>query len=298
MRNHEFGREATAWAEENRTRSGVSEVGQRQKKLMNIHDRNCVQPVGLSGKDHTGIHKGSRWSISRDGLLDAALNIFLWGGKASLVLMLSVIISLLFWYIRGWIPYHVTQSYKNYVIWLDTSIFGFLPSLWIQQHCRNELLDILMRDIWLSYGYVILFGSTIVFSFRGQVQRHILSVSFTLFLGLVIHYLIPTQPPWMAVDGLIRVTGDHLSSLDMNPVAAMPSIHQAIICLAGCALWQYGTFARLMGMIYNVLMATSLVYLGEHFLADSIAGIVIAVISWLAAGQISLKFKKVKSQPN
>jgi len=96
----------------------------------------------------------------------------------------------------------------------------------------------------------------------------------------------------MAVKGVIRVYGDYISSLDMNPVAAMPSIHQAIIGLAGCALWQYGSLGRLVGISYNILMAFSLVYLGEHFFADSVAGMIIAFLSWFVAGQVLLACKE------
>jgi uncharacterized membrane protein (Fun14 family) len=72
----------------------------------------------------------------------------------------------------------------------------------------------------------------------------------------------------MAVKGVIRINGNQFISLDKNLVAAMPSIHQAIICLAGCALWQYGTYGRSIAIGYNAAMAFALIYLGEHFLAD------------------------------
>ena len=90
----------------------------------------------------------------------------------------------------------------------------------------------------------------------------------------------------MAVEGVIRINGAFYTSADKNLVAAMPSIHQAIICLLGCALWRYGNLGRLVSITYNVLMAISLVYLGEHYVVDSIAGVIVATSSWLLAEQI------------
>ncbi len=286
MRKRESEREPGAWAAANRSTRDLKKATQSRRSVMGLCDHASIQAVGFDTKHHTEISSVSRWSLSGEGLLEAASKIFLIGSKAFLVLMLSVMCALLFCYIRGLIQAFSVQSYKNYVIWLDTCIFGLLPCIWIQEHFRNNLLDIFMRGIWFSYAYVLIFGSSIIFALRGQVQRHVLSIIFTFSFGLIIHYLIPTEPPWMAVNGVIRVHGDYISSMDMNPVAAMPSIHQAIICLAACALWQYGALGRLVGISYNMLMAISLLYLGEHFFADSVAGMVIAILSWLIAGQV------------
>lgn len=285
-------------AAENRFGRNLPEVDHGQRNLTKIPNQNCIQVLGQDTKNHIKMQRVSPWSISRNGLLEAASRIFLWTGKISLVLMLSLMSSFLFWHIRSMIPDYITQSYKAYVIWLDTSLFGLLPSIWIQQHCRTELLDMFMRGVWFSYIYVLIFGSSLILIFRGQVQRHVLSVVFVLSFGLFIHYLVPTQPPWMAVNGVIRVAGDHISSLDMNLVAAMPSIHQAIICLAGCALWQFGSLGRFVGLAHNVLMTVSLVYLGEHFIVDSVAGIAIGIVSWILAGKVLLRYKITNNEKN
>ena len=230
------------------------------------------------------------------GLIEAARTIFTYLGKILLLLSLSLTCALLFWHIRAWIPGSLAYSYKTYVVWLDSSIFGVVPSLWVQQYCRIESLDGFLRGVWFSYVFVLIFGSTIVFICRGQARRHVLSVIITLSAGLLVHYIVPTQPPWMAVEGVIRINGAPYTSADKNLVAAMPSIHQAIICVLGCALWQYGNLGRLVAITYNGLMAISLVYLGEHFLADSVAGVILAIASWLLAEQILMRYREVKKE--
>lgn len=227
-----------------------------------------------------------RESISIAGLLEATKTIFIWTGKTLLLLVVSVICSLLFWYIRALIPTWIHHSYKTYVMWLDSLPFGIVPCLWIQQHLRNQLLDILFRWVHISYMYAILLGPTFAFIIRGETKRYLLSFILTISIGLLIHYMAPTQPPWMAVEGVIRINGDYFTHLDKNLTAAMPSIHQAIICLAACLVWKYGIHARVVAISYNIMMGMALVYLGEHFIVDLIAGILIATGSWFIAKRI------------
>jgi hypothetical protein len=93
------------------------------------------------------------------GLFEATFRV----GSICLAFTLSLLCAPLSWHIRACVPASVYHSYKTYVIWLDSPIFGMLLSLWFQQHFQCELLDIIMRGVWFSYGFVIIFGSTIVF---------------------------------------------------------------------------------------------------------------------------------------
>src|SRR3989304_10550594 len=62
-----------------------------------------------------------------------------------------------------------------------------------------------------------------------------------------------------------------------NPVAAMPSLHMAIsvvvLLIAMRVNWTLGAIA----LLYNGGMAFSLIYLGEHYLVDILAGIAVSV---------------------
>jgi hypothetical protein len=270
----------------------VNTLGSRKTfETLSMHsDKACLRDESLAINDivqfPAEISTTSGAIISIRGLVKAARNIFSWLGKALLIMILSLTCALLFWHIRAWIPGSVTYSYKAYVIWLDSSIFGVVPSLWVQQYCRIEFLDRFLRGVWFSYVFVLIFGSTFIFILRGQTQRHSLSVILTLSGGLLVHYILPTQPPWMAVDEVIRINGALYTSADKNLLAAMPSIHQAIICLMGCALWKYRIYGRVISVAYNIIMIGALVYLGEHYVVDAIAGIIIAILSWVTAEKI------------
>ena len=239
-----------------------------------------------------------RNSISIAGLIEAGKGIIIFILKAVLICSFSIICAFLFWRIRDWIPSVFNYSYKAYAIYLDSILFGTVPSLWVQQNIRIEFLDIFLRQVWLSYVVVLLFGSTFAFCVKADTIRHLLSVVLTLVIGLFIHCLIPTQPPWMAVEKVIRINGDYYTMVDQNLTAAMPSIHQAIIALLGCVLWKFGLWGKVAGFSYNVLMLIALVYLGEHFVIDSFAGILIAIQSWFLSKHLVIFFLNIKSKFN
>jgi len=57
----------------------------------------------------------------------------------------------------------------------------------------------------------------------------------------------------------------------------------AITVVVAIHLWQHGRLLGLLGMLYVVSMGFALVYLGEHYVTDEIAGVVLALIAWQLA---------------
>ena len=107
------------------------------------------------------------------------------------------------------------------------------------------------------------------------------------------------QPPWMASvgghihPGVERLTGRggsvlgvHVSQMVMGPignqVAAMPSLHAAFALLLALYLWRLvPRYTRPLLAVYPPLMTLALVYSGEHYLVDCIAGWVYAVVTFV-----------------
>lgn len=229
--------------------------------------------------------------ISKSGLMEASKNIFKLIGMIILLFGLSLICALLFWYIRASIPGFLNHSYKAYAIFLDSFGSGIVPSFWAQKYFRNEFLDNFLRWVWYSYVYVLLFGGAFVFLIKGDTKRYFLATILTLVIGLLIHYILPTQPPWMAIGEVIRINGNKFIEIDKNLTAAMPSIHQAIICVFTCSLWKNKIYGKIFSIIYNLTMAAALVYLGEHFVIDAVAAVFLAIGSWFWAEKILSRMK-------
>jgi len=65
---------------------------------------------------------------------------------------------------------------------------------------------------------------------------------------------------------------DIYETLGGNPLAAMPSLHFATSVMAARLLWEVDPVAGAAGCLYAGTLAVALVYLGEHYVVDVIAG--------------------------
>ena len=65
-------------------------------------------------------------------------------------------------------------------------------------------------------------------------------------------------------------------SLAGNPFAAMPSLHFATSVMAAHVLSDTGPTAGALGWAYALTLGFGLVYLGEHYVVDLLAGLALA----------------------
>jgi hypothetical protein len=113
-------------------------------------------------------------------------------------------------------------------------------------------------------------------------------------LGSAFYWAIPTAPPWWAAkNGYLGEGGELLvrrmmieygpefwgdlwgplyDVLGGNPVAAMPSLHFATSLMGAHLLREVDPVAGAVGTAYTAMLGLALVYLGEHYVVDLIAG--------------------------
>jgi membrane-associated phospholipid phosphatase len=115
-------------------------------------------------------------------------------------------------------------------------------------------------------------------------------------IGASFYWLAPTAPPWYAasvagrredlhgeqdVRRMMVEYGEHFwrdgwgplySVLGGNPLAAMPSLHFATSLMAALLLAEAGPVAGALGASYAAVLGFALVYLGEHYAVDLLAG--------------------------
>jgi len=141
---------------------------------------------------------------------------------------------------------------------------------------------------------------------------------YTLFdLGAVFYWAIPTAPPWWAAargrldDGRqLRVRrmmieygqqfwGDRWGGLyDVlggNPLAAMPSLHFATSLMGAHLLAEVGPVSGAVGWTYAGTLGLALVYLGEHYAVDLIAGAALAEGVRTALPRLAPAYRRVSS---
>jgi hypothetical protein len=115
-------------------------------------------------------------------------------------------------------------------------------------------------------------------------------------ISLVIHWLFPTAPPRLAHVGLtdtlrafsgIDIGSPHSSPFS-NPVAAVPSLHAgfAIGVAYGVAKFARRTWVRVLGVVYPVVVALTIVVTGNHFILDAIAGMLVMTIGIMAGARL------------
>jgi membrane-associated phospholipid phosphatase len=110
-------------------------------------------------------------------------------------------------------------------------------------------------------------------------------------LGCAVYFAAPTAPPWWAseqkliedeeVRRVMVEVGEETwgtawpkmyETLGGNPWAAMPSLHFATSVTAALALSEVGRVEGALGWTYALTLGFGLVYLGEHYVTDLLAG--------------------------
>lgn len=235
-----------------------------------------------------------------------------------------------FVYVAGIFVYTLLRAFADetaipvrvdYPIAFDRWLFlGTDPTVWLQR----QLFD--PREIGLAdylavathWSFFITPHAVAIGVFllqRRHFPRFAVLVVGTMWLGLVLFFIVPTAPPWFAGEigqlaGVRRIMdyvggsihGSAYSSLyaalgEPNSVAAMPSIHMAVTF--ALYLWARRHLPRLAGwfLAYTAVMALALVYLGEHYVADLIVGMACALAAWAIALKVAPELSEPVTQP-
>ena len=186
-------------------------------------------------------------------------------------------------------------------------VFGGVdPTVWLQHHLYNaaQPLDAHWYDAVCTLIYTSHFLATPIVAAilwlraRELWIRYISRVIVLSFSGLITYVLFPEAPPWLAArDGYLAPVGRlsargwiwlHAGNIDAllaraqsggsNAVAAMPSLHTAFATLIALFIGSLlRTRWRYLLALYPLAMAFTLVYTGEHYVLDCVAGALYAL---------------------
>ncbi len=210
-------------------------------------------------------------------------------------IFLSLVV--LFDYIRGLIfaliTYFELPVYMNYAIELELLLGGgkMVPILFqdlVRGLAIAPVLDRFFVVVHSSHFLVFLFLGLMVWLLRPDgFNKYKLSMLTLMYAGALVYFVVPTVPPWMASAqfGVIPPVAHTAATiyntsvptlqkaLDVNPIAAMPSLHAAFPTLC-CLIAIYHFRRRAWPMVfYALLIFVAIIYLGEHYLVDVIAGV-------------------------
>ena len=187
------------------------------------------------------------------------------------------------------------RVHVNYPIRIDRAIgLGEIPTLRLQRalgrpghvYTHDKALSIVHWS-WFFAPHAAL--GWILWRHPARVAESAARVAAVFDVGAAVYWLLPTAPPWWAADrgSLPRVrrimteAGERLwgrywtrlyDSLSGNQLAAMPSLHFATSVMAAHVLSDVGRAPGAVGWAYAGALGFALVYLGEHYVADLIAG--------------------------
>jgi membrane-associated phospholipid phosphatase len=206
-----------------------------------------------------------------------------------------------------------------YVIKLEKFLFGGIPPVdfqkWFlhpQAPTEFSWFEKLMTVAHGSHFVAFLMVGFIIWLYKSDYFRFF-KVSFYLviFLGLLGYLVVPTVPPWMAANvfglfpRIVRFIAviynmtipDISSGFDTNPIAAMPSLHAAFPVLCSLILWRIYKWKASAFYLYALLMLFVIVYTGEHYVVDVLAGLILAVVCYFAAHKIARIKSCVEREP-
>jgi membrane-associated phospholipid phosphatase len=210
------------------------------------------------------------------------------------------------------------RLHVRYAIRADRAIgFGELPNVRLQRALSRPgdvtALDralVVVHWAWFVEPHLALLWILVRRTERFARAARQMAAAFDL--GCLVYVAVPTAPPWWAAQqGLMdeeTTAGEErlvaeappprlrrvmvevgertwgrawprlYDSLGGNPWAAMPSLHLATSILAAILLAETGPVAGASAWAYAAALGLALVYLGEHYLVDLIAGAVLVAV--------------------
>jgi membrane-associated phospholipid phosphatase len=190
------------------------------------------------------------------------------------------------------------RVHVDYPIAVDRALFGRAPTPVLQRALARgdgptALDHALVYTHWAWFIQPHAAAAYILWRHPQRFPRSAVLMCAVFDLGLAGYFLVPTAPPWWAaehgrIQGMRRIMVDvgrqvwgRLWSplygfLGGNPLAAMPSLHFATSLMAAHVLTEADPAAGAVGWAYAGTLGFALVYLGEHYVVDLIAGAALA----------------------
>lgn len=182
---------------------------------------------------------------------------------------------------------------------------GELPTVRLQQAWAPTDGGWRTRDrvlVWAHWSWFVFPHGALAYILArhpGRFPRAAVLTYAVFDIGASVYWVLPTAPPWYAtgaaaeleghavdVRRLMVEYGEHFwkdgwgslySVFGGNPLAAMPSLHFATSAMATLLLAEAGPLAGGLGLTYTATLGLALVYLGEHYVVDLLAGVALTL---------------------
>ena len=183
---------------------------------------------------------------------------------------------------------------------LERALFGgAIPTLVLQKAFYHPGV-VGIQDIIAMVLYFMHFVLPIVVGFifwinsREHYWRYIAALLLTCFLAFAVYLFWPSAPPWYQLPDVVKINDKTVGafwgytivtpiyhSFNPNKFAAFPSLHAAFPALAMVYAWSRFRALAIGLALWTVAVTVSIVYLGEHYFVDALAGFVFVAAATL-----------------
>jgi len=193
--------------------------------------------------------------------------------------------------------------------------FGQLPTVWLQEklwHGYVQWYDFYFYFLYTLHFLMPVVVGLILWRYRPRLYWPfvwtIVGISFVAFITYI---AFPAAPPWMAkelgyiLEPMHRVSSDVwwamgvqnfsevYKNISPNAVAAVPSLHSAYPLVAALFIVRaFGMKRTWWILLYPLSMWVGVTYLGEHYIFDIVAAVVLVVAGILA---VDYGFKRYRA---
>src|SRR3954471_22246653 len=238
----------------------------------------------------------------------AAFSVSAWRSWGRMVLewLPLFVLLVLYDFLRGAVPAAPSQAHVGTQLAIDRALAGGqLPTVWLQHHLWHpghaRWYDVAVWVVYMTHFFAVWLVAAVLWRRSRDRFGHYAVLTLVVTLGaFLVYWLYPAQPPWLAadlghlgpVDRIVPLVWDRLGMSSMqsvyensnlaNTVAAMPSLHAAYPFMLLLFFRASGWPVRALLGSYVLAMAFALVYSGEHFVADIVAGWPLAALAFAA----------------
>jgi membrane-associated phospholipid phosphatase len=196
---------------------------------------------------------------------------------------------------------------------IDAALFGRpVPTVWLQEHLWHGGASLRWWDyatwaLHLSHFFFTFIALAVIWVWKREAFRRYATMVWVLALaGFATYVSYPAAPPWLAAqqgemgraNRIIDIVWHHIPIPRAgavfehgrgyaNNVAAMPSLHVAYAVLFSLYLWRLlPRIFRPLLAVYPFAMSVTLVYSGEHYVVDCLAGGLYAIVVFVAVSAV------------
>jgi membrane-associated phospholipid phosphatase len=189
---------------------------------------------------------------------------------------------------------------------LERAVFGgAIPTLVLQKAFYQPGV-VGVQDVIAMIFYFMHFVLPIVVGFifwlnsREHYRRYIAALLLMCLLSFVTYLFWPSAPPWYQLHDVVKINDQTVHTLwgftyvspiyhsfNPNQFAAFPSLHAAFPALATVYAWSRFRALAIGLLLWTIAVAMSIVYLGEHYVVDALAGFVYVAAAWLIVEGVS-----------